>query len=360
MLLEPGGTIDFNGGRITYPDIRMVFWAGGNPFHHHQDLNRFGRAWQKPETIVVNEIWWTAAARRADIVLPATTSYERNDIGGSSRDRFLFATPKLIPPVGMARNDHDMLAEIAERIGQRTAYTEDRTEAEWIRHLYERMRAGAQAQGVGMPDFAAFREQGWWEAPEPVEEQVLHADFRRDPERNRLQTPSGRIEIFSEKIAGFGYDDCPPHPSWLEPAEWLGGAAAKRWPLHMVSSQPRDKLHSQLDGGPVSRAGKIAGREPLWINPADAAARGVADGAVVRVFNDRGACLAGAVVTDAVRPGVIVLQTGSWFDPPAPSSSGPERLAQAVSAMTARVEVEAFTGEIPAVAAFDLPEIAVA
>ena len=122
---------------------------------------------------------------------------------------------------------NDMLTEIAERIGQRDAITEGRNEAEWIRFLYERLRAGAQAQGVGVPDFADFWEHGWWEAPAPTEEQVLHADFRRDPEKNRLQTPSGRIELFSEKIASFGYDDCPPHPSWIEPAEWLGGAAAK-------------------------------------------------------------------------------------------------------------------------------------
>ena len=375
MLLEPGSTIDFNGGRVTYPDVRMVFWAGGNPFHHHQDLNRFVRAWQKPETIVVNEIWWTPAARRADIVLPATTSFERNDIGGTSRDRFLFAMPRVIPPVGLARNDHDMLAEIADRIGGRAAFTDGRTEAEWMRYLYERLRAAAQAQGVGVPDFAEFWEQGWWEAPQPTEEVVMHGAFRRDPVQNRLQTPSGRIEIFSDKIASFAYDDCPPHPSWIEPAEWLGGATAKRWKLHMISSQPRDKLHSQLDGGPVSRGGKVAGREPLWINPSDAALRGVVDGAVVRVFNDRGACLAGAVVTDAVRPGVVILQTGSWFDPVEPADGvlerhgnpnvltldkGTSRLAQASSAMTALVEVAAFAEKVPAVEAFDLPEIAVA
>ena len=66
---------------ITYPDIRLVYWAGGNPFHHHQDLNRLRVAWRKPETIVFNEQFWTPAARMADIVLPATTSLERDDIG---------------------------------------------------------------------------------------------------------------------------------------------------------------------------------------------------------------------------------------------------------------------------------------
>ncbi|MGH7087419.1 MAG: molybdopterin-dependent oxidoreductase, partial [Stellaceae bacterium] len=73
-LLEPGARYDYNGHSANYPDIRLVYWAGGNPFHHHQDLNRLRRAWQKPETIVVHEPWWTATARHADIVLPATTS----------------------------------------------------------------------------------------------------------------------------------------------------------------------------------------------------------------------------------------------------------------------------------------------
>ncbi len=70
MLLDPGGTVPFNGQTLTYPDIRLIYWAGGNPFHHHQDLNRLRRAWAKPETIIVNEPFWTATARHADIVFP--------------------------------------------------------------------------------------------------------------------------------------------------------------------------------------------------------------------------------------------------------------------------------------------------
>jgi biotin/methionine sulfoxide reductase len=80
-LLHPGETYDFNGSRAVYPNIRLVYWAGGNPFHHHQDLNRLRRAWQRPETIIVQEPWWTATAHHADIVLLATTTLEHNDIG---------------------------------------------------------------------------------------------------------------------------------------------------------------------------------------------------------------------------------------------------------------------------------------
>ena len=91
MMLHPGESYEFNGRQYSYPDIRLVYWAGGNPFHHHQDLNRLQRAWQKPETVVVHDSWWTPTARHADIVLPATTTLERNDVGGSSRDSFVLA-----------------------------------------------------------------------------------------------------------------------------------------------------------------------------------------------------------------------------------------------------------------------------
>ena len=108
----------------------------------------------------------------------------------------------------------------------------------------------------------------------------------------------------------------------MEPVEWLGGDKAERFPLHMVSNQPRARLHSQLDCGSVSRAAKVAGREAMRMNPDDAAARGIADGDVARVFNDRGACLAGVVVSDAIRRGVIELATGAWFDPVDPATPG--------------------------------------
>ncbi|NBQ76819.1 MAG: Asp-tRNA(Asn)/Glu-tRNA(Gln) amidotransferase GatCAB subunit C, partial [Acetobacteraceae bacterium] len=126
MLENPGGDHHFNGRVLQFPDTRIIWWAGGNPFHHHQDLNRMLRAWARAETIIVQEPWWTALARHADIVLPATTTLERNDIASSGRDRFLRAMHQAIPPQGQARNDHDMLADIAEELGYRERFTEQR------------------------------------------------------------------------------------------------------------------------------------------------------------------------------------------------------------------------------------------
>jgi biotin/methionine sulfoxide reductase len=374
-LLNPGGAYDFNGKRGNYPDIKLVYWAGGNPFHHHQDTNKLRRAWQRPETVVVHEPWWTATARHADIVLPATTSLERNDIGGARRDKFIMVMQQAVAPVGEARNDFAIFSDLAKRLGVAEAYTQGRDENAWLHHLYEGCRRSAGANAAALPDFDTFWTTGYLEIPAASEEYVLFGDFRADPEKHKLRTPSGRIELYSEKIAGFGYDDCPPHPTWIEPWEWLGGKDAKTYPLHLVSSQPRDRLHSQMDCGPVAASGKIAGREAIAINPADAKARGINDGDVVRVHNARGSCLAGAIVSDSIGAGVVKLSCGAWYDPTDDSElalcrhgnpnvltrdQGTSKLGQGPSSATALVEVERYTEPLMPVAAFDPPRVVAA
>ncbi len=372
MLLDPGGAYQFNGRNFTYPDIKLIHWAGGNPFHHHQDLNRLIEAWRKPDTVIVNESWWTPTARHADIVLPASTTLERNDIGAPARahDRFLIAMPKAIEPVGEARADFDIFADVADRLGFRDSYTEGRGEMAWLRHLWGRARQQVLETNNPMPKFDDFWARGYWEVQAPLEEYVTLADFRGDPEGHPLGTPSGRVELYSETIAGFGYDDCPAHPTWLEPREWLGSTMAAKYPLHLISSQPKGKLHGQMDPSGPSQRHKVGGREKLTINPVDATARYISDGDVVRVFNSRGACLAGVAVSEDVRRGVVVLATGSWYDPEqlgTPGSldkhgnanvltydAGTSRLGQGPSAMTALVEVELVT-DAPPVTAFDPP-----
>jgi len=371
MLADPGAQYEFNGKRDTYPDVRLVYWAGGNPFHHHQDLNRLRAAWRKPETIVVHEQHWTATARQADIVLPATTMVERNDIGGSTRDRYVLAMHQAIAPVGQARNDFAIFAELAARGGFETGFTEGRDEAGWVRHIYATLRRGCLDQGVELAPFEAFWEQGYVELPRPSRDFVLFEAFRADPRANPLATPSGKIELFSETVAGFGYDDCPGHPTWLPPAEWLGAEAVRDYPLHLISVQPPDRLHSQMDPGPVASAHKVAGREKLHIHPQDAAARGIRSGDLVRVHNARGACLAAAALDDNVRAGVLIMATGSWFDPAGDGASsldlrgnpnvltldvGTSRLTQGPSAQSVLVEVERWKGQAPAVAAWAPPE----
>ncbi len=374
MLLHPGKPYDFNGERRRYPDIRLIYWAGGNPFHHHQDLNRLLEAWRRPETIVVHETWWTSTARLADIVLPTATTLERNDIGACSRDRFILAMQKAIEPVGEARSDFDILTQLAGRLGVREAFTEGRDEMAWLQHLYDRAKQGAAEHGVELPAFEVFWREGHVEIAVPDAPFDMLGAFRSEPATNPLKTPSGKIEIFSERISSFGYDDCPGHPVWIEPVEWLGSAIAENYPLHMISNQPRSRLHSQLDGGRVSKASKVKGREPMWISSVDAEKRGIEHHDVVRVFNLRGSCLAGAIVTDKIRPGVVMLSTGAWYDPLEPGrigtpdrhgnpnvltmDKGSSKLAQATIAQSCLVQVERYLGALPAITVDTPPPIA--
>jgi biotin/methionine sulfoxide reductase len=373
MLLNPGASIDYDGGRLTYPDARLVYWVGGNPFHHHQDINKFVRALRKPETIIVNEIWWTPMARHADIVFPSTSTLERNDIAMTHWEQTVVAMHKAIEPVGESRNDYDIFTGLATRLGTAEAFTEGRDEDGWLRHLWDQARQRAGGAGFELPDFDSFWREGTREVLKPAAPQVLLADYRADPDAHPVATPTGRIEIFSETVDRFGLDDCPGHPVWQEPYEWLGAPLAGTYPLHLITNQPSTRLHSQLDSGQVSRASKIQGREPLTMHPEDAAARGIGNGDVVRVYNDRGACLAGVIVSDALRKGVAQLSTGAWYDPEQPGvpgslckhgnpnvltrDQGTSKLGQAPSAHSLLVEIEKYEGTPPPVTAFVPPTI---
>jgi len=366
LLLHGGEEFDYNGRRRSYPEIKLVYWAGGNPFHHHQDLNRLARAWRVPDTTICHEPFWNALARNCDIVLPATTPLERNDVGGSGSDDFIFWMEKAIDPVGEARDDYMIFSGLAQRLGVGEKFTAGRTADEWIDHLYKRFRS----QQPGYPTLEELMEAGHFQIPEewipPLPSRL--AAFRNDPVGSTLQTPSGRIELYSETIVGFDYDDCPPHPTWLEPAEWLGNAG--RYPLHMISNQPKTRLHSQWDHGETSMKGKVDGRERIGMNPVDAEARRLGDGDLVRVFNDRGACLASLLLREDLMPRVVQLPTGAWWDPVEPDGlcrsgnpnvltrdAGTSRLAQGPTAQTCLVEVELFVGEAPAVTAHELPTL---
>ena len=372
MLLQPGEPFDFNGQRLVYPNIRLVYWCGGNPFHHHQDLSRLRRALATPDTIVVHDPFWTPMARHADVVLPATMTLERNDIGGSSNDPCLIAMRQVIEPHAEARSEYAIFSDLAEALGVGARFTEGRDEMAWLRHLYEGWREKvAHRGGPACPGFDEFWAAGSLEVNDADTDLVVLKAFRDDPEEARLATPSGKIEIFSATIDSFGYKDCPGHPSWLEPVEWLGAPLAERYPLHLVANNPTTRLHSQLDVGAFSQASKVQGREPIRMHPADAAHRGIRAGDVVRVFNERGSCLAGAVVTDAVRPRVVQLATGAWYDPLDPADPdamcvhgnpnvltfdrGTSKLAQGCSGQHALVEVERWTGPLPPIRAYDPP-----
>jgi biotin/methionine sulfoxide reductase len=262
-----------------------------------------------------------------------------------------------IKPVAASRHDFDIFNELAVRLGCEDSYNEGRSEMQWLRWIWDGVREGAGA--IELPDFNEFWEKGYVELPPPEKPFVLFESFRADPEANPLKTPSGKIELYSERIASFGYDDCPPHPAWLAPEEWLGAPAAKRYPLHLVTIQPPDRLHAQMDPGPVAQSNKVAGREPIRLSPGDATKRRIRAGQLVRVFNERGACLAGAVIDAGVRDGVAVMATGAWYAADAKGLElagnpnvlsldvGTSRLTQGCAALSVLVEVERYAGKAP-------------
>lgn len=369
MLLHPGEPFDYNGKRMDYPHIRLAYWAGGNPFHHHQDLKRLSRAFATLDTFVVHEIGWTATARHADIVLPCTMTLEREDIGGAPTDPLLVAMHRIAAPNGLARDDYDIFADLAGRLGTREAFTEGRSSGEWLRHLYERTRAALEEKGLEAPDFDQFWTRGEWTLPQQDDDGGILRAFRDDPAGKPLPTPSGKVQISSPTVAGFGYPDCPGHPAWLAPRD----APTPAHPLFLVANQPATRLHSQLDFGAHSASQKRQGREVCTLHPDDAAARGIAEGDIVRLFNERGACLASATLSEAIMPGVAQLPTGAWYDPVRDERGevtlcghgnpniltrdvGTSSLAQGCSGQLTAVQVERYGGVLPPMRAFDRPQ----
>jgi biotin/methionine sulfoxide reductase len=369
MLLNPGREIQYNGRVLRFPDIRLIYCIGGNPFHHNTNLNRFLKAWQRPEVVIVHEPFWNPPAKFADIVLPATTTLERNDIQAADMSRFYVAMRKALNPVGQSRNDFDIFSELADRLGFGAAYSEGRDEMAWLRHMYDCAKTSAANFGYSLPCFDDFWQMGFFEFPALAVYKAPLKEFRDNPLSQPLKTPSGKIEIFSNTIASFGYEDCPPHPTWLEPSEWLGSAKAVRFPIHLLSNQPASRLHSQLDPATLSKRCKIHGREPLRMNASDASARGLTNGDLVRVFNDRGAFICALTIVDGLKEGVAQISTGAWYDPAQPGSpslekhgnpnvvthdEGSSQLGQSSAAQSVLVEIEPYASP-PAVTAFVNP-----
>lgn len=372
---EPGKEINYNGNKVKLPDIKMLVVSGCNPWHHHQDRNRMKKAFQKLQTVVTIDFAWTATCRFSDIVLPACTQFERNDIDlyGAYSGSGLLAMHKLVDPLYQSRTDFDIFTDFCRRFDRQKEYTRGMGEMEWIKSLYEDCRE-ANKDSFKMPPFEEFwaQDQAGWVNFGEGKDYVAHAKFREDPEINPLGTPSGFIEVFSRKIAGYKYDHCQGHPMWFEKAERShGGPGSDKFPLWLQSCHPDQRLHSQMCESDEYRATyTVQDREPVYISPEDAKSRGIKDGDLVRVFNDRGQLLAGAVVSDNYPPGVIRIYEGAWYGPlnekvgaidtygdpnTVTMDIGTSELAQATSANTVVVQMEKYTGEVPPVTSFGGP-----
>lgn len=368
LLLHPGEQYSYDGKTLTYPDIKIVYWAGGNPFHHSPDLKKLRTAFGRPDTVVVHDSMWTASARHADFVMPATLSVERDDLGAAITEDMLIPMHRIVEPFAQAHDDYDILRGLASRLGCDEAFSSGRTSREWLEAMYTKWQHKYAEHGHVLPDWQEF-----WERNEPLEvpkrdrDRVMHKEFRADPEANPLRTPSTKIHLQSDEIEAFGYDDCPGTPTWFPPAEW---AVRKEFPLTLIANQPKTRLHSQLDVGGYSAESKIHGREPIRVHPADAAARGIGEGDVVKVRSVRGWVLAGVILSDALSRGVVQLSTGAWYDPDEDGNcvhGNPNvlttdipvsQLSRSNVGQHVQVEIEKFEGELPPITVWGPPKIA--
>jgi biotin/methionine sulfoxide reductase len=367
LLLKPGEPYLYDCATHRYPHVRLAYWAGGNPFHHHQNLRRLRRAFAQLETFVVNETHWTATAKHADIVLPVAMSLERDDLVAGLGDATLRVSAKAVQPPGEAREEFAVLSELARRLG--ADHDEGLDSAGWLRKLYEDWRAAPGAPPA--PPFDEFWAAGEVALPQTPYEDTVFRAFRADPDAHPLDTPTGRIELYHEAFAAWDQPDVPPHVAWLDRTQWWGSAAAREFDLHLVCNQPSHRLHSQQDMGAASQATKVAGREPIRLHPDDAAARGLADGDVARVASTEGSLLAGVIVSAELMPGVAQMHTGAWFDGSAPQiadciagnvnvltrDAGTSALAQASDGANVLVTVQRYDGVPPPLRAYEPPRM---
>ena len=372
-LVSPGKEIQRNGKKYKLPRIRVMFNANGSTFTRHPDTNRAMLAIKNVEAVITTEPFWTSNAKFSDIVLPVALECERTDIEMSnSTGEYLFAIKPIVKPAGESKSDFEIARLICNEWGAQEAFSEGRTELEWVKEIYSDAAKKATDMGYDMPSFEEFWDRGYVRFDKIDEKKryfTNYLDFRQDPVKNALKTPSGKIEIYSQTIADFDYDDCPPHPTWLEPFEWLGDKN-KKYPIAISGAHSKFRLHSQLNNSVLRHYNEIEGREPALISPKTAKERGISTGDIVRIYNDRGEILCGALVSEDAQDNVVIVSEGAWYDPEiwgeksickhgninvltkdAPSS----KISQSNTAHTSLVEIEKFTGETKPVTAFDRP-----
>jgi anaerobic selenocysteine-containing dehydrogenase len=236
---------------------------------------------------------------------------------------------KCIEPVGESKSDYEAVCAIAEKLGMLEKFTKGESVEDLI-------KKGFETSGVEkLTTYDEFKEKGYFVVPTNPDWDKAPAGlykFYEDPENNPLTTPTGKIEFYSTDLAKYFPNDeeRPPVPHWIEKSashdESLSSPRARAYPLLIMSNHPRWRVHAQGDDISWTHeavTGKIKGPdgylyEPLWINPREAKARGIENGDIVTVFNERGEVLGGAYVTERIMPGVVYMDHGARYDPIVP------------------------------------------
>jgi anaerobic dimethyl sulfoxide reductase subunit A len=327
-------------------DIKLIHAVATNCLiNQHANVNRSAeilRDESKVEFLVVQDNFLTPTARFADIILPACTQFEIWGVedGWKYGDEIILQ-PKLVEPPGECKSDYRISAEIAERLGIGGAYTEGRDEKAWVDWCLDHYRATRFPELPTLDDFVA-RNLGAYTLP-VNKPSIAFEDFRRDPKKYPLDTPSGRIEIFSKQLHDLhNPDEIPPVPKYIQewespfPSNHNGVESPKHppvnqamptpgeiesspqpnpdqaYPLQAIGHHTLHRVHSTHDNNDWLAE---AFPQRVFINPLDASARGITDGDEVKVFNTRGALILPCRVTRRILPGVVDIPEGAWWAP---------------------------------------------
>jgi molybdopterin guanine dinucleotide-containing S/N-oxide reductase-like protein len=306
----------------TDAPCRTTCWNHGN-----KTVEAFRSS--KIECIVAQHPWLENDCLMADIILPANTTFEINDIVSNTMHGVDICSVMLqkqaIQPIGESKSDYEIVLEVAKKLGKYEEITQGKSIEEWIKVVYENMGL------PGLIDWEEFKEKEYYvfpTAPDWENNPAGMFKFYKDPENNPLPTPSGKLEFYSQPLATHFPEDTerPPVPKWIENSEThnerCSAGKAKKYPLLIVSNHPRWRMHAQCDDISWTReipTCKIKGwdgylYEPLWINPQDAAKRGIRQGDIVKIHNERGIVLGGAYVTERIKPGAVSQDHGARCD----------------------------------------------
>jgi anaerobic dimethyl sulfoxide reductase subunit A len=297
-------------------NIKLLWAVASNLLiNQHANVNRSARILADEslvETVIVQDNFLTPTARFADLVLPACTQFETWGLAdGWKYGEEILLMPKIVDPPGEAKSDYWISAEVARRLGVYDAFTEGRTERDWTGWVIGQYKKTFFPDVPDLDEFAASN-RGLHGRP-VTSPAVALADFKRDPERHPLKTPSGKIEIFSKALHDLGRtDEIPAVPKYIQEWESPFGPEAERYPLQAVGPHTLARVHSTMANVPLLEE---AFPHRLAINPRDAEPRGIGEGTLVKVWNDRGAILVRARLTERIMPGVVAVPQGTWWTP---------------------------------------------
>ncbi|MCP5094195.1 MAG: molybdopterin-dependent oxidoreductase, partial [Chloroflexi bacterium] len=266
------------------------------------------------EFIVVQDNFLTSSAKFADIVLPACTQFETWGVeDGWKYGEEVILMPQIVAPLAETKSDYRICAEIAERLGIGETYTEGRDERGWVEWVIDHYR---EARFPNLPTLDEMEQSNQGVYARVVEEgetAVAFTDFRADPDAHPLKTPSGKIEIFSKQLYDMNNPaEIPPIPKYIQEWESPFGAEAAIYPLQAIGHHTMNRVHSTHDNVDWL---KDAFPQVVYINPVDAQTRGIADGAQVKIYNDRGAMIIPCKISNRIMPGVVDIPQGAWWTP---------------------------------------------